>query len=534
MKRIRRSILLPILAALLCTAVFAANKPSSALESLKPQLAEAIENRMPYLTVPAEGLEQFSDEQLMVDLLHEIAAETPETSGSGIDYNVCNLHSVTCLYQNGKLTVAFSYLTTAAEEAEIDRACEQIRAGLDYGEGSDYEKLRAIYEYVGSHFTYDESLSTFSPYQGLKSGKMVCQGFAILLYKLLWQENIPNRILVGVGAGSRHGWNLVRLGEKWYNMDVTWDAYRETREMEWNCFLRGSKHFPSHFREKCYESGTFARLHPTDPENYRPEKVDVTLGGEPFVSLIMRTCHSATVGASVSGRKNLKFAFSSSDEGVASVTNDGVITAHTLGECEITVRCPELAAVPGRFRLRTVDLTAASPWALGGVNALYERGLLSFAFCSDFQKPLTREELCAMLCGMLNVYADPTAEISYTDLDGCRYPSSVLYISALGVTSGMGDGRFCPQGLLTREQLCKILCKIAALLGYPLTGNEPVSFDDAERFGAWSQEYVQSVVSGGVMCGTGGGCFSPKATVTREQFILTLERLICLTENEKR
>ena len=57
------------------------------------------------------------------------------------------------------------------------------------------------------------------------------------MYRLLLAAGIDNRVLVSVD----HAWNIVKLGDKYYNLDSTWDYGIEPANFNW--FLIGSADF---------------------------------------------------------------------------------------------------------------------------------------------------------------------------------------------------------------------------------------------------------------------------------------------------
>lgn len=53
--------------------------------------------------------------------------------------------------------------------------------------------------------------------------KVVCEGYAKAFQLLMNACNIDCIFVTGTGNGGGHGWNKVKLGGDWYNVDVTWD-----------------------------------------------------------------------------------------------------------------------------------------------------------------------------------------------------------------------------------------------------------------------------------------------------------------------
>jgi len=47
------------------------------------------------------------------------------------------------------------------------------------------------------------------------------QGYAMTAYKMFNLVGIENKIVIGELDGIAHGWNMVKVDGKWYNLDVT-------------------------------------------------------------------------------------------------------------------------------------------------------------------------------------------------------------------------------------------------------------------------------------------------------------------------
>lgn len=90
----------------------------------------------------------------------------------------------------------------------------------------------------------------------------------------------------------------------------------------------------------------------------------------------------------------------------------------------------------------------------------------------------------------------------------------------LGLFNGTGDGQFSPSAAMTRSMFVTVL--------YRLSDGEAESnanFTDVPR-GSWYSDAVAWASENSLVTGTGGGRFSPKANVTREQLITILYRYL--------
>ena len=76
--------------------------------------------------------------------------------------------------------------------------------------------------YQENHSPY----SVFVSYELDGHGKTVCEGFAKAYTMLLKKANIESYVLLGktrIAGRTNHIWNLVKLGDRYYECDVTWD-----------------------------------------------------------------------------------------------------------------------------------------------------------------------------------------------------------------------------------------------------------------------------------------------------------------------
>lgn len=88
---------------------------------------------------------------------------------------------------------------------------------------SNYEKEKYVHDALASAVTYDLTADmNQSAYSALVNGKSVCAGYARAYQYLLQQLGIPCYYCTGYSGGD-HAWNIVKLEDGYYNVDVTWD-----------------------------------------------------------------------------------------------------------------------------------------------------------------------------------------------------------------------------------------------------------------------------------------------------------------------
>ena len=82
-------------------------------------------------------------------------------------------------------------------------------------------RLLFLYDYLATHFTYDAVDANFDAYGMLVEGSGVCQAYSLLLRYLLRAVGIETECVTS--DSLNHEWNIVKIGDSWYHLDVTWD-----------------------------------------------------------------------------------------------------------------------------------------------------------------------------------------------------------------------------------------------------------------------------------------------------------------------
>ncbi len=163
-----------------------------------------------------------------------------------------------------------------------------------------------------------------------------------------------------------------------------------------------------------------------------------------------------------------------------------------------------------------------SDWAAAEVDAAAEKGYVPDALAKNYTAPITRAEFCRLAVQFYERYTGKVidAAADFTDTQD----AAVRKMAGLGVVNGVGGGRFDPDGTLTRQDAAVILMRLAKVMGYT-PGAAENSFADRAAIAGYALDFVAEAAAAGIMNGTGNGNFSPLASYTREQSILTIVRL---------
>lgn len=143
---------------------------------------------------------------------------------------------------------------------------QEIKKILEKTTGkNNYEKIKIIHDYFIDNITYDQTISKdniYNMYGALVNKECVCEGYAKAFKYLMNQIGVHSILVIGTATDSKgntqnHAWNYVKLDNKWYAVDVTWDdpiiigGGWLTKKNRYKYFLKGSEtinkdHIPSY------------------------------------------------------------------------------------------------------------------------------------------------------------------------------------------------------------------------------------------------------------------------------------------------
>ena len=190
----------------------------------------------------------------------------------GIGYSV----STTSYSDATRVTYTYymNYYTTAEQEKQLSSAVTSALASLNLDGKTDAEKVVAIHNYICDHVDYDydglsDSTNTvkYTAYGALCNGKAVCNGYAVLFYRMCKEAGLSVRIISGTANGGSHAWNIVRVGDVYYNVDTTWDG-QDSQTLD-HYLLKSEKDFSAdHARSEEYTTEAFNAAYPMALNSY--------------------------------------------------------------------------------------------------------------------------------------------------------------------------------------------------------------------------------------------------------------------------
>ena len=216
------------------------------VESAVEEFREAMKQRETEVTI---GIVGTTDQEGLKHAISELLDRATEHTGKPdegdyINFQYASYKGEARTTHSGALPAIdikykLSYYDTAEQEAEVSDRIVEILTELNLDRKTDYEKVKAIHDYLCRNTKYEEAEDgediRRTAYGALVEGRAVCQGYCVAFYRLLLEAGIDNRVIFGDGVGpngemAAHTWNIVDLYGDYYYIDITWDDAAGTDE----------------------------------------------------------------------------------------------------------------------------------------------------------------------------------------------------------------------------------------------------------------------------------------------------------------
>ena len=182
-------------------------------------------------------------------------------------------------------------------------------------------------------------------------------------------------------------------------------------------------------------------------------------------------------------------------------------------------------------------------WAKPEVDRAIAAGLVPEDMCRKYQDNITRADFCRLAVNLIEVKTGMKIEvfmntrgmtgrvsdpIAFTD----TADPVIIAASRLGIVNGVGNNRFDPSGIISRQDAAVMLQRTAMALDFTEPQGTPQEFADSGRFSNYAVNAIAFVSMAEdkesgykIMGGTGNNYFSPLSSYTRQQAYATILRL---------
>lgn len=175
-------------------------------------------------------LDQISEDVKTV--MNAFFADHPEVFYLNLTYRISLSKSIL----NERIRIDLSYSVANKNELELKlNVIESVMNAylIDLEGKSDFEKELLIHDNIALNVKYYSDTSDISKvpevyhsiYGVFVEKQAVCDGFSKAMQLLLDRVNIDTMFVTGMIGSVPHAWNLVKLDNEWYHLDLTSDKY---------------------------------------------------------------------------------------------------------------------------------------------------------------------------------------------------------------------------------------------------------------------------------------------------------------------
>jgi uncharacterized protein YjdB len=227
-----------------------------------------------------------------------------------------------------------------------------------------------------------------------------------------------------------------------------------------------------------------------------------------------------TATISPTNANNQGIVWSSANGNVATVDQNGVVTATGYGETTITartddghftatarVRVPEPEPVP-------VPETPTDPVVKG-----YLGGYTDGTFRPN--KAITRAEIATILARVVDKTRLKLSQyaIHYSDVATSWAKDDIEWVTKVGLMSGYTNGTFGGERAITRAEMAALLSRLVLV-----SVVKDMPFKDVSTH--WAKNAIQQMFSGGYFSGYVNGTFKPNAFMTRAEAVKVMNKVL--------
>lgn len=180
-------------------------------------------------------------------------------------------------------------------------------------------------------------------------------------------------------------------------------------------------------------------------------------------------------------------------------------------------------AVESELPFSDVKKTA---WFYDGVEFAYQSGIMR-GTSNNYFSPDTEITRGMMVTILYRLEGSPEVSTSYfNDVSGEKYyADGVFWAAEKGIVLGYGEGLFCPNNPITREQMATILYRYAEYQEYDTTANGEISsFADGSLVSEYAIEPMNWAAGIGLLSGIDHDTLDPLGSATRAQVATILMR----------
>jgi tetratricopeptide (TPR) repeat protein len=179
------------------------------------------------------------------------------------------------------------------------------------------------------------------------------------------------------------------------------------------------------------------------------------------------------------------------------------------------------------------NINTASAWARTDIKSAITKGFVPAELQNKYNSNITRAEYCRLAIKYIENKLSKNIDTILADNGVVKNinaftdtkDADILAAFALGITKGTSEGKFSPNNEITREQAATMVQNACKVLGMDVNSFPNSGFADMSLVSSWAVDAINFCRANEIMGGTGNNNFSPNATYTREQSIITFNNI---------
>ena len=185
------------------------------------------------------------------------------------------------------------------------------------------------------------------------------------------------------------------------------------------------------------------------------------------------------------------------------------------------------------------NLHTADEWARMEISSAVAKGIVPLEMQEKYKDIITRREFCWLAISYVEYAMGKPIDAVITELgltvdaDAFQDTKDELILAAftLGITNGttaptdFSPGVFSPDSSFTREEAAVMIMRACRIADVGRDDSSDQGFADISVASAWAKDGINFCRANGIMGGTGNSNFSPKNLYTRQESIVTFNRI---------
>lgn len=173
---------------------------------------------------------------------------------------------------------------------------------------------------------------------------------------------------------------------------------------------------------------------------------------------------------------------------------------------------------------------AETAWYAAAVDFSAARGITT-GIGNDMFNPdghLTRGQFLVMAMRAFDIRPAEQPEDNFADAGNDYYTDYLAEAKRLGISNGVGNNRFAPERVVSRQEMCTLLYKTLMsvdVLPEATTEQTLAGYKDATQVAPWAKEALSLFAGTGIVSGREGS-LAPNAPSTRAQMAQMLYNLL--------